>query len=278
MTVINTNMKSLIAANALKVNSRAMSSAMEQLSTGSRINSAADDAAGLAISQSMTSQIRGLNMAVRNANDGISLAQTAEGALIEVSEMLQRMRELAVQASTGTLSTDQSKYLDAEYKALSDQIGDTITNTKWNNIAVLSEDNIKTTGITVQVGADKSQVITVKGDTLEDVASAKTYESEKIDLTNATRAASALDAVDKALGQVNAARAGLGAVVNRLTSAADNLTNISQNLSASRSRVLDTDYATATTDLARTMIIQQAGTAVLAQANQSSQSVLALLR
>ena len=278
MTVINTNMKSLIAANALKVNSRAMSSAMEQLSTGSRINSAADDAAGLAISQSMTSQIRGLNMAVRNANDGISLAQTAEGALIEVSEMLQRMRELAVQASTGTLSTDQSKYLDAEYKALSDQIGDTITNTKWNNIAVLSEANIKTTGITVQVGADKSQSITIKGDTLEDVASAKTYESEKIDLTNATRAASALDAVDKALGQVNAARAGLGAVVNRLTSAADNLTNISQNLSASRSRVLDTDYATATTDLARTMIIQQAGTAVLAQANQSSQSVLALLR
>jgi len=278
MTVINTNMKSLIAANALKVNSRAMSSAMEQLSTGSRINSAADDAAGLAISQSMTSQIRGLNMAVRNANDGISLAQTAEGALIEVSEMLQRMRELAVQASTGTLSTDQSKYLDAEYKALSDQIGDTITNTKWNNIAVLSEANIKTTGIIVQVGADKSQVITIKGDTLEDVASAKTYESEKIDLTNATRAGSALDAVDKALGQVNAARAGLGAVVNRLTSAADNLTNISQNLSASRSRVLDTDYAGATTELARTQIIQQAGTAVLAQANQSSQIVLSLLR
>lgn len=277
-TVINTNMKSMIAANALKVNGRAMSSAMEQLSTGSRINSASDDAAGLAISQDMGAQIRSLNMAVRNANDGISMAQTAEGALIEVSEMLQRMRELAIQASTGTLSTDQSKYLDAEYKALSDQIGDTITNTKWNNIAVLSEANIKTTGITVQVGADKSQVITIKGDTLEDVASAKTYESEKIDLTNATRAASALDAVDKALGQVNAARAGLGAVVNRLTSAADNLTNISQNLSASRSRVLDTDYATATTDLARTMIIQQAGTAVLAQANQSSQSVLALLR
>jgi flagellin len=277
-TVINTNMKSMIAANALKVNGRAMSSAMEQLSTGSRINSASDDAAGLAISQDMGAQIRSLNMAVRNANDGISMAQTAEGALIEVSEMLQRMRELAIQASTGTLSTDQSKYLDAEYKALSDQIGDTITNTKWNNIAVLSEANIKTTGITVQVGADKSQSITIKGDTLEDVASAKTYESEKIDLTNATRAASALDAVDKALGQVNAARAGLGAVVNRLTSAADNLTNISQNLSASRSRVLDTDYATATTDLARTMIIQQAGTAVLAQANQSSQSVLALLR
>jgi flagellin len=121
-------------------------------------------------------------------------------------------------------------------------------------------------------------VITIKGDTLEDVASAKTYESEKIDLTNATRAASALDAVDKALGQVNAARAGLGAVVNRLTSAADNLTNISQNLSASRSRVLDTDYAGATTELARTQIIQQAGTAVLAQANQSSQIVLSLLR
>jgi len=278
MTIINTNMKSLIAANALKINNRAMSGAMEQLSTGRRINSASDDAAGLAITESMTSQIRGLNMAVRNANDGISLAQTAEGALVEVSNMLQRMRELAVQASTGTLSTDQSKYLDAEYKALSDQIGTTITNTKWNGIDVLSETNINTTGIAIQAGADKSQTITVKGATLADVASAKTYAAGTTDLTDASKAGSALDAVDKALGQVNAARANLGAVVNRLTSAADNMTNISQNLAASRSRVLDTDYASATTELARTQIIQQAGTAVLAQANQSSQSVLALLR
>jgi flagellin len=271
MTVINTNVKSLIAANALKINNRAMSNAMEQLSTGKRINSAADDAAGLAISESMTSQIRGLNMAVRNANDGISLAQTAEGALIEVSNMLQRQRELAVQAASGTLSTEQRGYLDSEFQALGDQIDQTKTNTKWNSIAVLSEANINTTGIEIQTGADASQTITVKGGTLNDVKKVGS-------LTSATNATAALATVDTALGQVNAARAGLGAVVNRLTSVTDNLTNVSQNLSESRSRVLDTDYASATTELARTMIIQQAGTAVLAQANQSSQSVLALLR
>jgi len=137
MTVINTNMKSLIAQNALKINGRAMSKTMEQLSTGSRINSAADDAAGLAVSQSMTAQIRGLNMAVRNANDAISLAQTAEGAMVEVSNMLQRMRELGVQANTDALSSAQKGYLQEEFDALSEQIGATIDNTKWNGQALL---------------------------------------------------------------------------------------------------------------------------------------------
>ena len=132
MTIINTNVKSLIAQNAIKVNGRDMAKAMNQLATGSRINSAADDAAGLAVSQSMTSQIRGLNMAVRNANDGISLAQTAEGAMIEISDMLQRMRELAVQAASGTLSDSQRGYLATEFDALDTQMQNTISNTKWN--------------------------------------------------------------------------------------------------------------------------------------------------
>ena len=266
MSVINTNVKSLVAQNAMKINNRAMSNAMEQLSTGSRINSAADDAAGLAVSQSMTSQIRGLNMAVRNANDGISLAQTAEGAMVEISNMLQRMRELAVQAASGTLSASQRDYLDTEFTAMEDQIISTVTNTKWNGQAVLSTGDI-TFGI--QVGSDAGQTVTITSAGIT-VAAAS--------VTTADVASTAIGTIDTALGAVNSARATLGAVVNRLTSAADNLTNISQNVSESRSRILDTDYAAATTELARTQIIQQAGTAVLAQANQQPQSVLSLLR
>jgi flagellin len=274
-TVINTNVQSLIAANALKVNGRAMSQAMQQLATGQRINSASDDAAGLAIGQSMGGQIRSLNMAVRNANDGISMAQTAEGALIEVSNMLQRMRELAVQASTGTLSSTQRGYLDDEFQALNDQIQNTVTNTKWNGISVLGSSVMTSSGgIDIQVGTDSGQTISVVGASLGDIATSNFSGG----ITSASAASGMLSTLDDALVAVNTARASLGAVVNQLTSAADNLTNVSQNLSESRSRVLDTDYAAATTELARTMIIQQAGTAVLAQANQSPQFVLALLR
>ena len=274
-TVINTNVQSLIAANALKVNGRAMSQAMQQLATGQRINSASDDAAGLAIGQSMGGQIRSLNMAVRNANDGISMAQTAEGALIEVSNMLQRMRELAVQASTGTLSSTQRGYLDDEFQALNDQIQNTVTNTKWNGISVLGSSVMTSSGgIDIQVGTDSGQTISVVGASLGDIATSNFSGG----ITSASAASGMLSTLDDALIAVNTSRASLGAVVNQLTSAADNLTNVSQNLSESRSRVLDTDYAAATTELARTMIIQQAGTAVLAQANQSPQFVLALLR
>jgi len=282
MTVINTNIKSLVAANALKVNNRAMASTMEQLSTGRRINSASDDAAGLAISENMTAQIRGLNMAVRNANDGISMAQTAEGALVEVSNMLQRMRELSVQASTGTLSTEQRDYLSAEFTALASQIDNTISNTKWNGISVLGStvmSSSSTGGVAIQVGPNSAStmVINIRGDVLSSALSAGVF-SGGIGGSSTTTASGMIQSVDDAIAQVNKARANLGAVVNRLTSAADNMTNISQNLSESRSRVLDTDYAAATTELARTQIIQQAGTAVLAQANQVPQSVLALLR
>ncbi len=274
-TVINTNVQSLIAANALKVNNRTMSQAMQQLASGQRINSASDDAAGLAISQSMGAQIRSLNMAVRNANDGISMAQTAEGSLVEVSNMLQRMRELAVQASTGTLSSAQRGYLDDEFQALNDQITSTVTNTMWNGISVLGSSVMTSSGgIDIQVGADSGQTISVVGGSLDAIASSNFSGG----ITTTSDASSMLSTIDDALVAVNTARASLGAVVNQLTSAADNLTNVSQNLSESRSRVLDTDYAAATTELARSMIIQQAGTAVLAQANQSPQFVLALLR
>jgi len=273
MSVINTNINSLIAQNALKVNGRAMSKAMEQLSTGSRINSAADDAAGLAVSQNMTTQIRGLNMAVRNANDGISLAQTAEGAMVEISSMLQRMRELAVQANTDALSSTQKGYLNEEFTGLSDQITATITNTKWNGLSVLSSSASVSFRIMVnsEVGSTSAGVITISYSAIGSGVSG-------LSISTSGTVGTAITGIDSALEAVNTARASLGAYINRLTSATDNLTNISQNAAESRSRILDTDYAQATMELARTQIIQQAGNAILAQANQMPQMVLALLR
>jgi flagellin len=272
MSVINTNINSLIAQNALKVNGRAMSKAMEQLATGSRINSAADDAAGLAVAQSMTTQIRGLNMAVRNANDAISLAQTAEGAMVEISNMLNRMRELGVQANTSALGSAQKGYLQDEFSQLRTQIANTVTNTKWNGMAVLSSTASMSFRVMVnsEVGASSTGVIAIQyGAIASGLAS--------LSISGAAVGA-AISAVSTALESVNSARASLGAYINRVTSAADNLTNIAQNSAESRSRIADTDYAQATMDLARTQIIQQAGTAILAQANQMPQMVLALLR
>jgi len=274
MSVINTNVSALNAQNALKTNTRAMGTAMEQLSTGSRINSAKDDAAGLAIGQNMTSQVRGLNQAVRNANDGINMLQTAEGAMVEMSNMLQRMRELAVQASNGTYSTTQRTYLNKEFSALSSQITSINTQTKWNGMSGLAT----TTAISrqFQVGANATDTVsvTLSGTDLTTL----TINASTLSGADNTGASAAISALDIALGKVNAQRAGIGAAVNRLTYAADNLTNISSNVSASRSSIMDTDYATASTQLSKSQIIQQAATAMLAQANQQPQSVLALLK
>lgn len=269
MTVVNTNVKALFAQNSLQVNNRTLTNAMQQLSTGSRINSAKDDAAGLAISQNMTSQIKGMDMAIRNSNDGIGLAQTAEGAMVEVSDMLQRMRELAIQAASGTLSDSQREYLNTEFVALKDQITNTIANSRWNNMNVLTSG---TTGVsfTIQTGAESGQTIVITSSQITVAAAA--------DISRVSSAGTAIGQMDTALGLINTARASLGAVINRLSSAADNLGNISQNLSDSRSRVMDTDYAQATAELARTQIIQQASIAVLAQANQQPQTVLRLLQ
>jgi flagellin len=282
MSVINTNVKSLVAQNAATVNNRSLSKAMEQLSTGKRINTAADDAAGLAISNKMTAQIRGLNQAVRNANDGISLLQTAEGATQEITNMLQRMRELAVQsANDSNTSTDRSA-LNAEVTALKSEITRISSNTEWNGMKLFAASNASAGGIgtggnvTLQVGVDGSanNQIMVQLDSI--TSSALTLTS----LTLATRSGStsALATLDTAIATIDTDRARFGATINRLTYAADNLANVSQNAQASRSRILDTDYAQTTTELARTQIIQQAATAMLAQANQAPQSVLSLLR
>jgi len=278
MTVINTNVKSVIAANALKVNGRAMADAMERLSTGKRINSASDDSAGLAISESLTAQARGLTTAVRNANDAISLAQTAEGALIEVSNMLQRMRELAVQASSDTLNAAQRKYLYDEASGLGTQIDLTISGTKWNGIAVLDKANLFDNGFKIQIGDSAGNEFIVKGADLTNAGSTKILLAANATWGTQAQASASITTINTGLTAVNDARAALGAAVNRLTSVTDNLMNITQNLTESRSRVVDTDYAAATMELARTQIIQQAGMAVLAQANQQPMSVLALLR
>jgi flagellin len=409
MSVINTNVKSLVAQNALTVNNRSLSKTMEQLSTGQRINSAADDAAGLAISTKMTSQIRGLNQAVRNANDGVSLLQTAEGAMIEMNNMLQRMRELSVQSASDTYTSTDRGALDDEFQQLKSEITRIAANTQWNGMNILNGNNNfgAVSGdnqlVKFQVGANASQTIDINfkdftftpsgtaatpsvttlnfaaktagtdtarltgtmgtvnfdvsftalgadpsasdvtslasslqtslraysglegvtvaaaGETITitdatgKAASAFTFKTAAgaaattpnvqvtyangtassaaapsggvfssslagADVTSQANANSAVGYIDTALASVNDERSTIGATINRLNYAADNLTNVSQNASASRSRILDTDYASATTELARSQIIQQAATAMLAQANQQPQTVLSLLK
>jgi len=393
MSVINTNVKSLVAQNALTTNNRSLSTSMEQLSTGKRINSAQDDAAGFAIAQKMTAQIRGLNQAVRNAGDAISLVQTAEGALVEVNNMLQRMRELSVQSATDSNVATDKQALHNEFNQLRLEINRVATNTQWNGRNILDQgytgNGAANPGLyKFQVGANASQTIdltignyttndqstqstkaavatttsasgpshgtaaaqistltisgtTVLGDVITTTVGDKSYTHKVVagtstaaqtvteiaaaissglgtitgvgvgasagvltftasstgkvfdistsqggllanirtsDISTQSGANSAISALDAAITTVNTGRAEMGSTMNRLQYASDNLTNISTNTAESRSRIQDTDYATATTELARSQIIQQAATAMLAQANQSGQSVLALLK
>jgi len=281
MSVINTNVKSLVARNALTVNNREMSAAMEKLSTGKRINSAKDDAAGLSISQTMTAQIRGLNQAVRNANDGVSLLQTAEGALVEVSNMLQRMRELAVQSANDTNSGTQQGYLDQEYQALAGEIDRVMGNTSWNGMTLFTEDGGRDADGTfvfhIGAGDDSTTFDSISVD-LTGYADADTILGALGDITDAANSLTEIAAVDVGIEAISTLRSTIGSTMNRLTYAADNAANISLNTASSRSQILDTDYAAETTELARTQIISQAATAMLAQANQAPQSVLSLLR
>lgn len=395
MSVINTNIKSIVAQNSLSVNGRDMRQAMERLSTGLRINGAADDSAGLAISEKMESQIRGLNQAVRNANDSISLIQTAEGALIEVTEMLQRMRELAVQGASDTNTATDRDALQDEFSQLRNEINRVAQNTQWNGMNILDKSFSSSSGLfKFQVGANANQtinltignyqatsstqgttavvattanatgpnhatpaaqvstltiagtpalgdVITVsvgdKSFTHTVVAGAATVQTvteiaaaistglgaitgdggstvgvvanaglltftagatafgansfsisasqagllsniRESTLDTQASSTSAISAVNTAIATVSDGRSELGSVINRLDYAANNLANISANATESRSRVLDADYAKETTELARAQIIQQAATAMLAQANSQPQTILALLQ
>ena len=272
MAVINTNISALQASNASNRADMMMGVAMERLSTGKRINGAKDDAAGLAIATTMTSDIRAMNQGVRNANDGIALAQTAEGALDEVTNMLQRVRELAVQSSTGTYSADDRTYMNAEVTELQDQISDILANTTFNGVTLFSTTSGSDVSVTIAIDATQTVDLTSKA------IDSTNISSTALDVTSAANAGTTITNVDAALGEVSSARATLGAGQNRLESAISNLTTTSTNLSDARSRIMDTDYSAETTALAKAQILSQASTAMLAQANQSQQNVLSLLR
>ena len=263
---INTNLNSLNAQRNTSMTQNSLATSMQRLSSGLRVNSAKDDAAGLAISDRMNAQIKGMNVAIRNANDGISLAQTADGALGTVTDTLQRMRELAVQAANGSNGTSDRANLDTEYQQLSAEITRLATATKFNGNAIIGAG----AGAQVfQVGANTGDTLTVTTTALTTVAGS---------LTSVANANTALTAIDTKLDAVNTDRATYGAAINRFGFAVSNLQISAENQAAARSRIVDADFATETANLSRAQILQQAGTAMVAQANQLPQQVLALLR
>ena len=275
MSVINTNISAIRAANASNSASKMLGMAMERLSTGKRINSAKDDAAGMAIATSMTSAVRGMSQGIRNANDGISLAQTAEGALGEVTNMVQRVRELAVQSASGTYqdATDRA-YMQTEVDQLTAQVGQVITNTKFNGVTLF---NGSTASVKVQTGANAADTVDLTMANLTSLA-ANGGAAGSYNVSTATAANTVLATLDTELNSISSARAGLGAGQNRLESVVNNLTSNVTNLSDARSRIEDADYSAETTAMAKAQILSQASTAMIAQANQSQQNVLSLLR
>ena len=275
--VINTNVKALMASNALNKNGRVQQNVMESLSTGKSINRASDNAAGLSIRETMTAQINGLGAAIKNANDGVSQLQTADGALNEVSSMFQRMRELAVLSVNDTYSSTQKTAMSTEFAQLSAEVTRISEQTQWNGMTVLNGSGSfsgNTSIYTFQVGANTAQTVAV---TIP-IMSIGQFSINTTTIATAVNATSAIVALDDSLSELNGYRSTIGATINRLTHAIDNLTNVQQNATDSRSKVEDTDYAAATSELARTQIIAQAATAILAQANQQPQSVLSLLK
>ena len=296
MTVIGTNTAALRAGNAATAASKMLGTAMERLSTGKRINSAKDDAAGLAIATSMTSQIKGMAQGIRNANDGISLAQTAEGALSEVSNMLQRVRELSVQSSSGTYQQSDRDSMQSEVTNLTQQINDVLNNTQFNGNSLFATGNTtsaagvttntaannKAVSFDIQTGANNGDTVTLTSTKIDGTnlisTALKVNDTVAGDGSGAANATATIDKVDLALKDVNATRASLGAGQNRLESAVNNLTNNVANLSDARSRIEDADYSSETTAMAKAQILSQASTAMIAQANQSQQNVLSLLR
>ncbi len=272
--VINTNIMSLNTQRALNMSQGSMQTSLERLSSGLRINRAKDDAAGLAISERFTAQIRGLEQANRNANDGISMLQTAEGAMAEIANSLQRMRELAVQSINDTVSAADKASLDDEYQALASEIIRNTDSTQFNGVKVIGSGGT----LTFQIGfeADANNQVTVS---TFDVATASGIQSATGGKISTKSAASGMvGAIDTALNKLSEIRADFGAAQNRLESTIRNNANIIENQSAARSRILDADFARETANLTRTQILQQAGTAMLAQANQLPQNVLSLLQ
>ena len=271
---INTNIVSLNAQRNLSTSQSSLATSMQRLSSGLSVNSAKDDAAGLAIAERMNAQVKGMNVAIRNANDAISLAQTAEGALGKVGDMLQRMRELAVQSANATNDSTDRDSLQAEYLQLGEEITRTIAGTRFNGLAILEGD---AGALDFQVGAGSGDQVTVTTVDLSggDIAAAV---AETIDGTDNTNPLAAMDAIDLALTELNTERANYGAAQNRFDAIIGTLQVAAENQSASRARIMDADFAAETANLSRAQILQQAGSAMVAQANQLPQQVLALLR
>lgn len=276
MTTINTNTQASGARQALVENQRSLSSAMEKLSTGYRINSASDDAAGIAIGNKLTTQIRSLDVAVRNANDGISMLSTADGATNTMSSMLIRMRVLSIQSANDTYSQSDRDALQSEFLQLQEQTEDVINNTSWNGMKLLKGEAGSGGTVNFQMGAGNTDSIALPLATLNS-SDVSTALGSGVKIDSQSDAVLAIDKIDKALAQIDVERGTWGGVMNRLTFAADNAVNVSTNSSASRSRIMDTDYAKTTAELARSMILDQAGSAMLSQANQQPYYVLALL-
>ena len=264
---INTNVMSLTAQRNLNSSQGALATSMQRLSSGLRVNSAKDDAAGLAIAERMNTQVRGMNVAIRNANDGISLSQTAEGGLQEVSNMLQRMRELAVQSANGTNSSADRANLDAEFQALDSEITRIADTTKFNGETVLNNNG---SSVVFQVGANNGADNTLS---IALVAISATGES----IAGVSAARSAMSAIDAKITDITSSRADFGAMQSRFESAINNLQVGMENQSAARGRIMDADFAVETSNMTRSQILQQAGNAMISQANSAPQSVLQLL-
>lgn len=270
---INANLEALNAWRNLSVTSTNLSKAMEKLSSGLRINRAGDDAAGLAISEKLRSQVRGLNQAIRNAQDGISLIQTAEGALQETHSILQRMRELAVEAANDTMTADDRDAIQKEIDALIAEITRIANDTEFNTKKLLNGD-VASTALNFQIGPNQNQSITI---TIS-AASAGALGVGSVSVGSNTLANEAISAIDAAIKTVSSTRASLGAVQNRLEHTIANLSVAAENLTASESRIRDVDMALEMMNFTKTQILQQAGVAMLAQANMAPQAVLQLLR
>ncbi len=280
MSTINTNVQSLNAQRNLAMSSGSLSTSMQRLSSGLRVNSAKDDAAGLAIAERMNAQVRGMNVAIRNANDGISLAQTAEGALGKIGDNLQRMRELAVQSANDTNGASDRTALNNEYQQLAEENARVIANTQFNGQALLTGSGGASGTFSFQIGANTAADNQISI-TTTNIASAMGTNTQGASATlgsTASSARTAMDNIDAALTAVNGARSSYGASQSRFDAVISNLRVAAENQAASRGRIMDADFAQETANLSRGQILQQAGTAMVAQANQLPQGVLSLLR
>jgi flagellin len=270
---INTNIASMNSARNLAASQGSLTTSMQRLSSGLRVNSAKDDAAGIAIAERMNAQVRGMNVGIRNANDAISMTQTAEGAIGKVADMMQRMRELAVQSANATNTDDDRTNLDNEFQGLAAQVGDALSKTKFNGLAVLGTD---AGTFTYQVGAYTDDTIDV--DTVDLSGDATITAVTAGNITDVTGSQTAMDDIDAALNTLNTERAKLGAANSRFDAAIATLQVASENTASARGRIMDADFAAETANLSRAQILQQAGSAMLAQANQLPQQVLQLLK